>query len=121
MQFKLGDISLKSPSAFVSGGKFHQLCSAHPITAFTDRLGKREYCDFIIYLASQGLVTFVIHLVAALFFIFFLRPLPQKAVSLNHSFTHTLQGAHCCFAHQTMSQQIFISGIWRWHWETDLF
>lgn len=56
--------------------------SSHWSIAFTDRLGKREYCCFIIYLSLKALVTFVIHLVAALFF---LKPLPQKAVSLNQT------------------------------------
>lgn len=84
MPFKLGDISLKSPSTFLSGGEFLQVRSAHPITAWPSQTGrgKREYCDFIIYLSLQGLVTFVIHLVVALFF---LRPLPQKAVSPNQT------------------------------------
>ncbi len=34
MQFKLGDVSLKSPSTFRSGGEFLQVRSAHRITAW---------------------------------------------------------------------------------------
>ena len=40
MQFKLGDISLKSPSTFLSGGKFLQMCSAYPVTAWPSQTGR---------------------------------------------------------------------------------
>ena len=39
MQFKLGEISLKSPSTFLSQGKFLQMHSAHPITAWPSQTG----------------------------------------------------------------------------------
>ncbi len=71
MQFKLADISLKSLSRFESSGKFLK-CVLHiqlqrGLHKQAERKGMLRFY-FIFYLTVQGLVTFVIHLVAALFF-----------------------------------------------------
>lgn len=103
MQFK----SLKSPSTFPSGGRILQMRSAHPITAWPSQT-VWEKGNIAISLFTHP-YRHLSHLrFTLLLHSFFLRPLPQRAVSLNHnvfwasgtrqSFTDCLQGARCCLS-----------------------
>lgn len=70
IQFKLGYVSLKSSSTFLSGRNLLQMHSAHPITAWPSRTGRRKGNIAISSFAYpyRCPVKFVIHLVSALFF-----------------------------------------------------
>lgn len=135
-RFKLADTSLKSPSAFSIRRKTssNAFCSSNYCAVFTGRPGQREYCHLIISLPLQGLVISdspcCCAAVVVVFCLFlFLRLHLQRgcqhesdtlwASGTRQRSTCGLQGAPCCFAYQTMSWRIFISGLWRWHWETD--
>lgn len=112
MQFKLGNTFLKGPSTFLSGrrtarpsqtcrGKGSVAVWSYPYTALSRLWFTLLLCCFSFPQtnSTEGCQ-------------------PESDCWLwaswaRQSFTHSLQGAQCCFAYQTMSQQIFISCIQR--------
>lgn len=116
MQFKLGSISLKSPSTFSSIIRREISSNAYPIMAWPSQTGRgKENIPISSFTYPYRALS---HLWFTLLLHSFFFPQttstegcqPESdclwASGMRQSFTHSLQGVQCCFAYQTTSQQI---------------